>query len=115
MRDADTKLDHLDTALNITLRISQRLTVLARQQLGQLVDMLVDQLDKTHHHPRPALRIERPPLLLRPRRRGHRALALSLAAHRSQPLPLAGIRIKHLSSAGRLPSGSLAINEMRDL
>src|SRR5271168_2739710 len=81
MRDADTKLDDVDTALNVSTRVWQRLAVLARQHLGELVEMLVDQLDKPHHHPGPALRIERRPLLLRLRRRSHRGVDLALAAH----------------------------------
>ena len=74
VRDADGELDDLDTALDVAAGVGQRLAVLERQQLGELVDVLVDQLDEPHQHPGPALRVPRGPVLLRLDGRRHRGV-----------------------------------------
>ena len=89
MRDADRELDDLDAALDVTARVGDGLAVLERQQLGEFVDVLVDQVDELHHHPGAALRVAGRPVLLRldghrdggvdVGRRGHRDLRLHLA------------------------------------
>ncbi len=65
VRDADGELDDLDAALDVALGVGDGLAVFERQEFGQLVDVLVDQLDELHHHAGATLRVPRRPLLLR--------------------------------------------------
>ena len=99
MRDPDRELDHLDAALNIAAGVGEGLTVLEGQQLGQFVDVLVDQLDEPHHHPGPALRVQRRPLLLRLDRHGDGGVDVGRRAHRHLRLHLAGVRVVHIGGA----------------
>ncbi|CKT90384.1 Uncharacterised protein [Mycobacterium tuberculosis] len=71
MGNAQAELDYLDAALDVAAGVGQRFAVLTRQQLGQLVDGVVDQFDKPHQHPGTALGIPCGPALLGLDRGGH--------------------------------------------
>jgi hypothetical protein len=115
MRDTDGEFDDLDTALDVTLGIGDRLAVLHGQQLGELVDVLVDQLDEPHHHPRPALRIPGGPFGLR--LGGARDSGVDVGRRAQQNLSLhpPRARVHHVSGAGRLPAGAAAVDEVLDM
>ena len=61
MRNAERELDHLDAALNVALGVGDRLAVLARQNVGELVVMFGDEVQELHQNARAALRIDRRP------------------------------------------------------
>ena len=48
MRDAERELDHFDAALNVALGVGDRLAVLARQNVGELVVVLGDEIEELH-------------------------------------------------------------------
>ena len=54
---AHANLDHFQTTLNVATRVRQGFTVLAADQLGQLVHVFVDQVSEFHHHARATLRV----------------------------------------------------------
>jgi hypothetical protein len=61
LRDAATIFDHLEPALDVALGVGDDLAVLARQQVGELVHVALDQFLILEHHPGPALRVGRGP------------------------------------------------------
>ena len=89
--------------------------MLERQQLGQLVGVLVDQLDEPHQHPGAALRIPCGPTLLGLDGRRHGGVDVGLAGHRHLRLHLAGARVENVSGAAGLAGGALPIDEVRNL
>ena len=115
VRDPDAELDHLDAALDVALGVGHRLAVLEGQQLGQLVVVVVDQLDEAHHHPGAALRIPCGPVLLGLDGRCHRSVDVGLAGHRDFGLDLAGAGVEDVSGAGGLAGGALPVDEVRNL
>ena len=116
MRRADAELGDLEAADHVALGVGQGLAVLARQRLGQLVHVAVQQLDELHHHPRAALRVGGGPV--RPGRAAAPATAASSSAAlasgtRACTSPVAGLK----TSAKRpdVPGDALAVDEMREL
>ena len=115
VRDPDAELDHLDTALDVAARVGHRLAVLKGQQLGQLVVVVVDQLDESHHYPRAPLWIPCGPVFLGLDGRGHRSVDVSRRGHRNFRLHLTGAGVEDISGTGGLACDALPIDEVRDL
>ncbi len=65
MRHAEREFDHFDAALNVALGVGDRLAVLARQNVGEFVIILGDEIEEFHQDARAALRIDRGPGRLR--------------------------------------------------
>ena len=61
MRNAERKFDHFDAALNVALGVGDRLAMLARQNVGELVVVLGDEIEELHQDASAALRIDRRP------------------------------------------------------
>ena len=99
VRDADRELDDLDAALDVAARVGEGLAVLEGQQLGEFVDVLVDQLDELHHHAGAPLRVPRRPLLLRLDRDRDRGVDVGGRGHRHLRLHLAGVGVVDVGGA----------------
>jgi hypothetical protein len=56
--DSDGELDDLDATLDVTARVGDCLAVFQREQFGGFVGVFINQVDESHHHPRPTLRIK---------------------------------------------------------
>ena len=65
VRHAERELDHLDAALDVAPGVGDRLAVLARQRVRQLVIVLSDEVEELHQDAGAALRIDRRPPGLR--------------------------------------------------
>ncbi len=65
MRDAEREFDHFDAALDVALGVGDRLAMLARQNVGELVVVLGDEIEKLHQNASAALRVDRCPAKLR--------------------------------------------------
>src|SRR6516225_5414844 len=115
VRDPDAELDHLDAALDVTARVGHRLAVLGGQQLGELVNVVVDECDESHQYPGAALRIPRGPALLGFDGRGHRRVYVGVAGHGDLRLHPAGAGVEDVGGAGGLAGGALPIDEVLDL
>jgi hypothetical protein len=115
MRDPNRELDDRDAALDVAPGVGDRLAVLQRQKLSQLVDLGVDQIDELHHHPCAALRIPRRPHPLRLDRRRDGRINISLRGQHHLRLHLPGARIQHISGARGLARRALAVDEMQKL
>ena len=83
MRDAEREFDHFDAALDVALGVGDRLAVLARQRLGQLVVVLGDEIEELHQYAGAALRIGRGPGRLRGLGVLHRRANFSLGRERN--------------------------------
>ena len=82
MRDAERELDHLDAALNVALGVADRLAVLARQDVGELLGVFADEVEELHQNARAALRIDGRPSGLRGYRVLDRGANLGLGGER---------------------------------
>lgn len=65
VRDAGGELDHLEAALDVALGVGDGLAVLGGQQPGQVLHVVLHELQELHQHPGALLRVERRPFLLR--------------------------------------------------
>ncbi len=101
VRDADRELDDLDAALDVALRVRDGLAVLQAKQLGEFVDIGVDQVDELHQDPRPALRVEGGPLFLRLLRGADRGVDVGGRRQQDLRLHLAGAGVEHIGGSGR--------------
>ena len=113
--NAAGKFDHFEAALNIAARIRYGLTVLGRQEFGELVVFLVHEFEKLEHHAGAALRISGGPGWLRGFGVGDRGLDLGFAGERDLGLHVTGIGIEDVAGA---PGGSLdrlAADEMANI
>jgi hypothetical protein len=115
VRDADRELDDLDAALDVAFGVGEGLAVLERQRFGQLVDVLVDQVDEAHHHAGAALRVPGGPLLLRLGGADDGGVDVGRVGHRHLRLHLAGVRVHYVDGALGLPRRPLAVDEMGNL
>jgi hypothetical protein len=107
-------LDHLQPALHVALGVGKGLAVLGAQRLGQLVHVAVEQLHERHHHPRPALRVGRPPGGLGLRRDFHGTAELLGRGQRAFRLHLAGGGVEDIRKAARRAFHVLAVDIMRE-
>ena len=62
MRDACRKFDDFEAALNVALRIGDRLAMLFGEQLGQSLHLSCNEIEKFHQHTRTPLRIDCSPV-----------------------------------------------------
>ena len=94
LRDAAGELDHLDAAPDLALGIGERLAVLGGDQIGQLVDVLLEQLLEPEHDARAPQRGDRRPFGQRPPLRPCTARRLAaLARPRPDCSPTEGLKI----------------------
>ena len=112
MRDAERELDHLDAALNVALGVGDRLAVLARQNVGELVVVLGDEVEELHQHAGAALRIDRRPAELRRFGVLDRGANLSLGGERDMRAHRAVHRLEDVRGSTRLAGDLLAADEM---
>ena len=115
MRNAAGKFHHLKTALDVAFGVGKGLAVFRRQQLGEIVVFLLDQLQELKHHARATLRIGRAPGRLRRLGIGDGVLDLGMLGKRDLGLHLAGIGIEDVAEPPGNPLDALAADEMADL
>ena len=108
LRDAARELDHLDAAHDLALGVGERLAVLGADQVGQLVNLLLEQVLEPEHDARAAQRGDR-----RPFGQGfpcglHRSIDLGGAGERHASRLLADRRIEDVAvtaaRAGHAPA-----------
>ncbi|MPL73124.1 hypothetical protein SDC9_18917 [bioreactor metagenome] len=114
-RRAHADLDHLEPALHVAARIGQGLAMLARDELGQLVHMRVDQVAEFHHHPGAALRVGRGPDRLRGGGGGNRRVEFRGGGERDARLHLARRRVVDVSETAGRARHQLAVDPVSDL
>ena len=112
MRNAERELDHLDAALNVALGVGDRLAVLARQHVGELVIVLGDEIEELHQHACAALRIDRRPAKLRLFGVLDGGAHLSLGGERHIGAHRAVHRLEDVRGPTRLAGDLLAADEM---
>ena len=112
MRHAEREFDHLDAALNVALGVGDRLAVLARQGLGELVVVLGDEVDELHQHAGAALRVDRGPGRLRRLGVLDRGAHLGLGGERDMRAHRAVHRLEDVGGSARLAGDVLAADEM---
>ena len=112
MRNAEREFDHLDAALNVALGVGDRLAVLARQRVGELVVVLGDEVDELHQDAGAALRIDRRPGRLRRLRVLDRGANLGLGGERDMGAHRAVHRLEDVGGSPRLAGDLLAADEM---
>ena len=115
MRDAAGEFHHLEAALDVALGVGEGLAVLGRQQLGEVVVFLLDQLEELEHHAGAPLRIGRRPGRLRRFGIGDGVLDLGMLGERDLGLHLAGIGIEDVAEPPGGALDRLAADEMADL
>ena len=89
--------------------------MLAADQFGQLVHILIDQGAKGHHHPRAALRVGVGPDHLRLCGLGNRVAQLGARGQRDPRLHFARGRVVDVGEAARRACDQLAIDPVTDL
>ena len=115
MRDAAGKFHHLDTALHVAARIAEDLAVFGGQQLGEVLEILLHQLEELEHHARAPLRVGRRPAGLRGLGIGDGVLDLGMLGQSHPGLHLAGIGVEDVAEAPGQAFHFLAADEMADL
>ena len=115
VRDAAGELDHLEAALDVALGVGDGLAVLGREELGEVLDVLLDQLQELEHDPRAPLRVGRGPGRLRGLGIGDGLLDLGLGGEGDLGLDLAGIGVEHVAGAAGRALDLLAADEVADL
>ena len=112
MRHAERELDHLDAALDIALGVGDRLAVLARQNVSELVVVLGDEIEKFHEYAGAALRVDRRPTNLRGLGVLHRGPHLGFGRERDMRAHRAVHRLEDVGGSPRLAGDLLATDEM---
>ena len=112
MRDAEREFDHFDAALDVALGVGDRLAVLAREDVGELIVVPGDEVEEFHQHAGAALRIDRAPSQLRLGRVLDRGADLGLGGERHMRAHRAVHRLEDFRRASRLAGDMLAADEM---
>ena len=112
MRNAERELDHFDAALDVALGVGDRLAVLARENVGELVVVLGDEIDELHQDASAALRIDRRPGWLRGLGVLDRGANLGLRSERDMRAHRAVHRLEDVCGPPRLAGDLLAADEM---
>jgi hypothetical protein len=105
--------DPVEAALNVPARIGQHLAMLARQKLGELVHILLDQFPIFEHDACAALRIGRGPCRLGCLGGVDRLLESRGGAERQARLHFSMRRVPHVALAVAFGQGG-AVDEMLD-
>ena len=114
VRNAAGELANLDTALNVTVRIRDRLAVLHGEHLGQRFLFAGDQLQELKEHPGAHLRVLGGPGRLCGGRVLDRGAHLVGAGKCDLGLHLPGIGVVDIAEATARTGNSLAADEMSD-
>ena len=112
MRDAEREFDHLDAALDVALGVGDRLAVLARQRVGELVIMFGDEIEKLHQDAGAALRVDRRPGALSGFGVLDRGADLGLGGERHMGAHRAVHRLEDVRGPSRIAGHVLAADEM---
>ena len=115
MRNSAGELDHFEPALNIALGIGDGLAVLGGEKLGQVVELLLHQLEELEENAGATLRVGCSPRRLSRLGIGDRLLDLRLAGESDLGLNLAGIGVENVAAAAGCSRHVLAADEMTDL
>ena len=114
MRNAAGEFDDFEAALDVALGVGNGLAVLARQQVGELVVVALDQFEELHHHAGAALRIGGGPLDLGGLGVLDRGAHFGLRGQLDLGLDLAGHRLENVGRPARSALDLLAADEMSD-
>jgi hypothetical protein len=112
VRHAERELDHFDAALDVAPRVGDRLAVLTRQDIGELVVVASDQLEELHEHARPALRVDGGPRRLRRGGVLDRGADFGLRCERDMRAHRSVHRLKDFAHAPRGAGDMFAADEM---
>ena len=112
MRDAEREFDHLDAALDVALGVGDRLAVLARQRVGELVIVFGDEVEELHQDAGAALRVDRRPGALSRFGVLDRGADLGLGGERDMGAHRAVHRLEDVGGPPRLAGDMLAADEM---
>ena len=112
MRHAEREFDHLDAALNVAPGVGDRLAVLARQNVGELVVVFADEVEELHHNAGAALRIDRRPGRLRRFGVLDGGANIGLVGERDMRAHRSVHRLEDLRGSPRLAGDGLAADEM---
>ena len=113
--DAAGEFDHLQPPLDVALGVGDDLAVLARQHLGQLVHVRLDQALELKHDARAALGVRRGPAFKGVLRRLDRTIDLSGAGQLHTGLNLAAVRIEHVREPTAGAVKGRAVDEVADV
>ena len=111
----DAVFDHFEAALNVTLCIGNGLAVLARQSLGELVHVPVEQVNELHHNARAALRVNRAPSGLGCSSNLDGCVDFGLGGKWNLRLNLAGGRVKNIGHAPGRSGDMRAVHVVAEL
>ncbi len=114
MRNADDEFADFQAAHEIALGVFDRLAVLAREDLGQLVHVGVEKFDELHEHAGAALRVGGCPLRLRGLGAGDGSAEFRVACQRHGALHFARCRVEDVARAPAGAGDALAIDEMTE-
>ena len=112
MRRAESEFDHFDAALDVALGVDERLAVLARENVGELVGVLGDEVVEFHQHAGAALRIGRAPGGLRRLGVENRGAHLRGGGERDRAAHRPVHRLKHFARPPRGARDALAADEV---
>ena len=112
MRDAEREFDHLDAALDVALGVGDRLAVLARQGVGELVVVFGDEVEELHQDAGAALRVYRRPGGLSRLGVLDRGANLGLGGQSHMGAHRAVHRLEDVGGSSRLAGDMLAADEM---
>ena len=112
MRHAEREFDHLDPALDVALGVGDRLAVLARKNVGELVVVLGDEVEELHQDASAALGIGRRPGALRGFGVLDRGPDFGLGGERDMRAHRAVHRLEDVRGPSRLAGHVLAADEM---
>ena len=112
MRDAEGEFDHFDAALDVAPGVGDRLAVLARQRVGELVVVPGDEVEEFHQDAGAALRVHRRPGRLRGRGVFDRLAHFSLAGERHMRAHRAVHRLENFGRPSGFAGDMFAADEM---
>ena len=117
VRHATGEFHHLQPALDVAPGVRQHLSMFAGEQRGELVHAAFHQPLELEHHPRPPLRIHRPPGRLSLARQAACTAASSTvwSAKADARLHLAGAGVEHVGPIALDLAKRLAVDEVGDL
>jgi len=115
VRHAAGEFHDLDAPLDIAFRVGDGLAVFGREEGGERIHLLCDQVQKLEHHPRASLGVGRCPGRLRRLCVRYCSLDFLPARKRNLGLYVAGIRVVDVAKPSGGTRDGLAADEMANL
>src|SRR6185436_8281402 len=115
MRNPARELDHLDAPRDFTARVGEHLAMLARDDRGEIVDVLVEQRFEFEQHTRALQRRCLGPCRQRAACRLNRSARLLLGSEADVRAHATSCRVEHCSCATGRAGAQTSIDEMTEL